>query len=100
MNWHDRSLAPERLWGQAYRELLEEIDAADDACYATAANAVAWFRWRRSIRFERQGDDTVVVAAGSLPHGCPQGTVAVHRGDGAGSEQHDLGSGSTLRFAL
>ena len=29
VNWHDRSLAPERLWGRAYDELLEELESLE-----------------------------------------------------------------------
>jgi len=25
INWHDRSLAPERLWGQFYVQLIDEL---------------------------------------------------------------------------
>ena len=51
INWHDRSLAPERLWDRCYRELLNEIETGGRVWFATAAEAVDWFRWRRSIRF-------------------------------------------------
>ena len=54
INWHDRSLAPERLWGRVYRTLLDEIGTGDRAWFATAGEAVDWFRWRRSIRFTRR----------------------------------------------
>jgi hypothetical protein len=52
INWHDRSLAPERLWGDFYQHLLEEL-AGRNAWFATATDAVAWFRHRRSAVFER-----------------------------------------------
>lgn len=51
INWHDRSLAPERLWGSFYKDLLEEIDSNGRVWFARAGEAAAWFRWRRSIRF-------------------------------------------------
>jgi hypothetical protein len=54
INWHDRSLAPERLWGRFYEELLKEIRGAEGRVwFAKALEAVEWFRWRRSIRFSR-----------------------------------------------
>ena len=53
INWHDRSTAPERLWGQAYRTLLEEIQLNGRVWFATGTQAVQWFRWRRAIRFSR-----------------------------------------------
>ena len=55
INWHDRSLAPERLWGRFYEELLEEVAKGDRAWFTTAGEAVEWFRWRRSITFRQKG---------------------------------------------
>ncbi|MFN3408123.1 MAG: hypothetical protein ACK45B_03955 [Limisphaerales bacterium] len=52
VNWHDRSLAPERQWEEPYRELLTRL-RHDGAWCPTAADAVAWFRRRRELRFEQ-----------------------------------------------
>lgn len=46
-NWHDRSLAPERLWDRFYIQLLERLQNGQTWC-PTAGRAVAWFRKRRS----------------------------------------------------
>jgi hypothetical protein len=51
INWHDRSLAPERLWGECYRELIEDLKKRG-AWFATAAQAINWFRKRRAVVFE------------------------------------------------
>jgi hypothetical protein len=51
INWHDRSIAPERLWGRFYEELVEEMKS-QGAWFATAGQAVAWFQKRRSAVFE------------------------------------------------
>ena len=51
VNWHDRSLAPERLWGDYYSHLLEKL-SAQKPWFATAAQTVAWFRRRRAATFE------------------------------------------------
>ena len=51
INWHDRSLAPERLWGAFYSELVEELKQRG-AWFATAGQAASWFRKRRSAVFE------------------------------------------------
>lgn len=61
INWHDRSLAPERLWNRSYRAVLSEVSAGNRVWFATAAQAVEWYRWRRSIRFVRQVDSTWVA---------------------------------------
>jgi len=43
ISWHDRSLAPERLWDACYRDLIQELRNRG-AWFATAAQAVSWFR--------------------------------------------------------
>jgi hypothetical protein len=50
VNWHDRSLAPERLWGESYLDLIQELRSRG-AWFATAGQAVSWFRKRRSLVF-------------------------------------------------
>lgn len=70
INWHDRSLAPERLWGGCYRRLIQELQSRG-AWFATAGQATSWFRKRRSAVFESDA-----VEPGS---GCAK--VAVERGD-------------------
>jgi peptidoglycan/xylan/chitin deacetylase (PgdA/CDA1 family) len=54
INWHDRSLAPERLWCEAYRDLVQNLKSRG-AWFATAGQAVSWFRKRRSATFEMDG---------------------------------------------
>ena len=51
VNWHDRSIAPERLWGDFYRDLVADLRARG-AWLTKAGEAVAWFRKRRSAVFE------------------------------------------------
>jgi len=51
INWHDRSLAPERLWCECYFRLLKDLKTRG-AWFATAGQAVAWFRKRRSAQFD------------------------------------------------
>jgi peptidoglycan/xylan/chitin deacetylase (PgdA/CDA1 family) len=50
LNWHDRSLAPERMWDSCYEEILAELKK-HGAWFATAGQAVSWFRRRRSASF-------------------------------------------------
>jgi hypothetical protein len=76
INWHERSLAPERLWGRAYTALLAHISAGNRAWFTTAGRAVEWFRWRRSITFERDGRQLRVVAP---PTSLPAGLLRVTR---------------------
>ena len=51
VNWHDRSIAPERLWDRFYLKLLRELQKRG-AWFATGAQAVSWFRKRRSAVVE------------------------------------------------
>jgi hypothetical protein len=51
INWHDRSIAPERSWGEFYLSLLEDLKSRG-AWFSTASQAVTWFRRRRAVSFE------------------------------------------------
>ncbi len=57
VNWHDRSIAPERLWGDFYVELVDELKNRG-AWFSTASDAVSWFRKRRSAVFEGVSTDS------------------------------------------
>jgi len=50
INWHTRSLSPERLWGDFYASLLHEIQAYR-VHFGTARETVDWFRQRRALKF-------------------------------------------------
>jgi len=65
VNWHDRSLAPERLWNDFYVGLIEDLQNRG-AWFPTASQAVSWFRKRRSAVIEsviREGDSVRVKAS-------------------------------------
>jgi hypothetical protein len=64
INWHDRSIAPERLWAGFYRYLVQELERRE-AWFATAGQAVAWFRLRRSAVFARTDGASTAVCASS-----------------------------------
>ncbi len=49
--WHDRSHAPERLWGDFYIKLVQALKATN-AWFATGAQVINWFRKRRNVWFE------------------------------------------------
>jgi hypothetical protein len=70
INWHDRSIAPERLWGGYYRDLIQELKNRG-AWFSTAGQAISWFRKRRSAAFETD----------SIEPGTVRAKVAVERGD-------------------
>jgi hypothetical protein len=63
VNWHDRSIAPERLWGDFYARLVEQM-ALRGAWFATGCQVVSWFRKRRSANFERTRTDGYRITVG------------------------------------
>ena len=81
INWHDRSLAPERQWQRSY-EICSTLSRRPTVWFAKGEEAVAWFRWRRSIRFAEDAlSQRIVVDAPELPPGLPAGRLVVHSGE-------------------
>jgi hypothetical protein len=64
VNWHDRSIAPERLWDGFYIWLLARLKAKG-AWFATAAKTVSWFRKRRSVTFEQTENGRIRIRGGN-----------------------------------
>jgi hypothetical protein len=62
INWHDRSVAPERLWDASYRDLLQDLRSRG-AWFSTAGRAASWFRKRRSVVFEKDPMEPGTVRA-------------------------------------
>lgn len=89
VNWHERSLAPERLWTRAYHELLEQVGHEGRVWFATAGEAANWFRWRRSIKFRQtlspRGGWSVQVSAPSTV--CREANVHLHKSGTSESEE-------------
>jgi hypothetical protein len=48
VNWHDRSLAPERLWSESYKALIHNIEQSG-GWFATLSATKDWFEARRSL---------------------------------------------------
>jgi hypothetical protein len=64
VNWHDRSIAPERLWDDFYTELIENFKSAG-AWFCTAAEAAQWFRRRREVILGNSGGEVPIALTGS-----------------------------------
>jgi len=94
INWHDRSIAPERLWGDFYVDLLQEL-RRHNAWITTAARTVAWFRKRRSAEFRnltaQSGEVRATVAVN--PDDLPDLQVRVSSGE---MEQTSIPLGAVL----
>ena len=58
VNWHERSLAPERLWNRPYRHLLDELQR-EKVWFARMRDVAQWYRRRRSLRFEGSEQEKV-----------------------------------------
>lgn len=68
VNWHTRSLSPERLWGDFYLAFLGQLRSRR-VWFGTAGEVVSWFRNRRAIRFEEvqfSQDSVQVRLAGTV----------------------------------
>jgi hypothetical protein len=67
INWHTRSLSPERLWDDFYIKLIEMLKTMN-VWFATATQAVKWFDKRRSVSFEKISfkDDKLTLALSNI----------------------------------
>ena len=100
VNWHDRSLAPERLWDASYRDLVQDLKNRG-AWFATAREAVSWFQRRRSVVFETNGTgpDGVRTRVTASHHARQPGLrLRIHKG--RSREITDHGSGDYLDLVL
>ena len=59
VNWHDRSIAPERLWEDFYIWLVAELRGKGAWC-TSADCTVRWFQKRRAVQF-REGEQSVEI---------------------------------------
>jgi hypothetical protein len=95
VSWHDRSLAPERLWGAFYANLLSTLRERG-AKLQTAADTISFFRSRRSLRLDQHAGGSAEVSGD--PGAAQAGLlVRVARPDGAAEETPWRG---TSRFEL
>src|SRR5262249_16990764 len=90
INWHDRSIAPERLWDELYVDLVAELKRRA-AWFPTAAQAVAWFHRRRSAVFRsvrREGASMRVTVSADGPEETPGLSVRVYQTRRTGQPAH------------
>jgi hypothetical protein len=80
VNWHTRSLSPERLWGEFYKSFIARIKSSR-AWFGTAQQIVNWFRARRAIEFLEvcsSGDTSNLIITGPSSNGKPPFRVRVY----------------------
>jgi hypothetical protein len=81
INWHDRSIFPERLWGEFYVALLAQVKQRQ-AWFPTAGQCVRWFRKRRAASLGVVGFENNRVTLrnqGATPDELPGLIVRFHR---------------------
>jgi hypothetical protein len=98
INWHDRSLGPERFWDEAYVNLLRDLRARTP-WFATASQTVAWFRKRRATAFVNDthegGSIRVQPAIDPTAAGLPPLTLRVYK---RGGSKRNLSSSQSAAF--
>jgi hypothetical protein len=103
-NWHDRSIFPERLWGDVYQEIIAELKRYG-AWFPNAGDAVRWFRMRRdaTLEVETSAQGVGFIGHGSLHPDLPplviQVTEPSHRGAGEALASAELNHPQEFPFA-
>jgi hypothetical protein len=85
VSWHDRSLGPERLWGDFYAKLLTALGDSG-ATFLTAGEAVSLFRARRSIQLEPSPAGKTIRLVGDTKAVTARLLVRVNRPGGRATE--------------
>ena len=81
INWHDRSIMPERNWDETYRLIVRRLIDAHAWC-PTCADAVAWFRKRRAasvVITSSSRDGISVKARAAEADSLPPLTIRVYK---------------------
>lgn len=78
VNWHDRSLAPERLWYRCYEELLQMLKR-HGVWFATLGQANRWFKKRRAVSFNRDERTGSVRVSGFEKDEAPMPALRLRR---------------------
>jgi hypothetical protein len=103
INWHDRSLGPERLWDDVYVNLLRDLRHRTP-WFATATEIVSWFRKRRAISFTSvvSGGERIRVQSATDPTagGLPPLTVRLYNNGGSEHHRRHSQSGTFEDFTI
>lgn len=102
INWHDRSIAPERLWQDFYVTLLCELKR-QGAWLANARETVLWFRKRRLATFageDLRSDAIVVNARNHTGQNQPNLCIRFHNVQGRAYAEDQLGNEEAKRLII
>jgi hypothetical protein len=91
INWHDRSMGPERLWDTFYESILARLKGMK-VWFATVFQAISWFSARRSVSFHevRCHDNKLKIRLSSSAYGNPQLLLRVYIPQHHGTQTDDL----------
>ncbi len=101
VNWHDRSLAPERSWDDFYIRLLSELKSRR-VWFGTCSEVAQWFRKRRAVQFDRDERDQSgarVTVRGLADDGGPDLSLRIYDRQGRGG-LHDVPARAPIEMAL
>lgn len=99
INWHHRSIFPERLWDNFYSKILAELNKYN-VWFARAGDAVKWFEKRRSVLFENTkivGNNKKIKLSGNRDDELPGPLVRVYRSCKI-NQKDRLSSGKTTHY--
>jgi hypothetical protein len=102
INWHDRSLAPERLWGDFYIKFVETLKHSR-AWVDTGSQVVRWFDKRRSASFKEveNSGEKVKISVGSRHYdGVPGLVLRIHNSDAFRKKNRDSGGDEGKYFDI
>ena len=91
INWHDRSMGPERLWDTFYESMIARLKSMK-VWFATVSQALSWFSARRSVSFHEVClcDNELKVRLSSRAYDHPQLLLRVHVPQDRGAQTDDL----------
>ena len=83
--------------------MLSEIETGGRVWFATAAEAVDWFRWRRSISFRSDpASNEVVIESPATESGLPGARIAIYGAKRLEQdvEERQLAAGDVVRLPV
>ncbi len=100
INWHHRSIGPERLWGEVYISMLEELRESG-AWFGTATQIAKWFQKRRMVSFKKisHNADAIHVELES-PHDSEQPDLILRLHTAASGSDHAIDMSFSGNFVI
>jgi hypothetical protein len=89
INWHDRSLGPERFWDTFYENIIARLKSMK-VWFATAYQVVSWFNTRRSVSFHSVHlcNNELKIKLSSSLYDSPHLLLRIHMPDGSSDKAY------------